>query len=298
MENFIGCGGCSRAESVGSVNLAFTLSLFLSTTSIVTAIHPLPNHTLVSIYNGHDSQFPGFIAALQEHPGTVNFASLYSYTIGAINSNWTLPKDPAYRPFGYENFTVPLRGLTPTVFVAPVIQMGGSNAETNFNFAELWTREFVNESVFWGYDAFILDCQISHSSSGRTQSQFANFLNIFAGGLHNVSKSLILVVRYDFPKDYVSSSAVDAVFGYDYSENPLSIIGYVSEIGHKYPRTAGVLFEAYATWVAGNNSFDTQLFHAADLAGTHHLGLWTNLEGVVGKWWNSTSSWVANQSIS
>ena len=65
-----------------------------------------------------------------------------------------------------------------------------------------------------------------------------------------------------------------------------------------YPRTAGVLFEAYATWVAGNNSFDTQLFHAADLAGTHHLGLWTNLEGVVGKWWNSTSSWVANQSIS
>jgi hypothetical protein len=262
------------------------------------AVYPLPHHTLVSIYNGHESNFPSFMSTLQEHPGTVNFASLYSYTIGAINANWTLPKDADYRPFGYENFTLPLKTLTPTVFVAPVIQMGGSNAEINFNYAQLWTKEFVNESVFFNYDAFVLDCQISHSSSGRTQSMFANFLNVFAGGLHNVSKSLILIVRYDFPKDYVSSSAVDAVLGYDYSENPLSIIGYVSEIGHKYPRTAGVLFEAYPSWVEGNNTFDTKLFNAADLAGTHHLGLWTNLEGVVGKWWNSTSAWVANQSIS
>ena len=149
---------------------------------------------------------------------------------------------------------------------------------------------------FFNYDAFVLDCQISHSSSGHTQSMFANFLNIFASGLHNVSKSLLLIVRYDFPKDYVSSSAVDAVLGYDYSENPLSIIGYVSEIGRKYPRTAGVLFEAYPSWVEGNNTFDTKLFTAADISGTSHLGLWTNLEGVVGKWWNSTRNWVANQS--
>ena len=269
----------------------FALVLLLSTAA---AVHPLPPHSLVAIYNGHPTDFPGFLSTLREHPGAVNFASLYSYSIGAINANWSLPSGPNYAPFGY-NFTLGLRTLTPRVFVAPVIQMGGSNAENNFGFAALWTREFVNESVAFGYDAFVLDCQISAKSSARTQQAFASFLTAFADGLHAVNKSLVLVTRYDFPKAYVSASAVDAVMGYDYSENPLTIIGYVREIGAKYPRTAGVLFEAYPSWVAGNNTFDEQVFTTADQAGTRTLGLWTNLEGVEGRWWQHMGAWVANQ---
>jgi hypothetical protein len=258
------------------------------------AVHPLPPHRLFAIFNGRSDAFPGFLAALGAHPGAVNFASLYSYTIGAIDANWTLPKDPSYRPFGY-NFSEGVRALSPRVFSAPVIQMGGANAESNFHFAPLWTREFVNESIAFGYDGYVLDCQISKSSSARTQGEFAAFLDAFAGGLHAANKSLVLVTRFDFPKAYVSASAVDAVMGYDYSENPLTIIGYVKEIGAKYPRTAGVLFEAYPSWVAGNNSFDEQVFATATAAGTRTLGLWTNFEGVVGRWWEHMTAWVANQ---
>lgn len=200
------------------------LSFFIAAVfgHLTDAVHPLPPHRLFAIFNGHSTDFPGWLATMRAHPGAVNFASLYSYTIGAITANWTLPKGSDYRPFGY-NFSQGVRSLG--IFSAPVIQMGGSNAENNFHFASLWTREFVNESVVFGYDGFVLDCQISKSSSARTQGEFAAFLNAFAGGLHAVNKSLVLVTRFDFPKAYVSSSAVDAVMGYDYSENPLTIIG-------------------------------------------------------------------------
>jgi hypothetical protein len=258
---------------------------------ISVAVHPLPPHRLFAIFNGHPEQFAGFLGMMSAHPGSVNFASLYSYTVGAISANWTLPKGADYRPFGY-NFSEGAKALG--VFSAPVIQMGGAYAENNFHFAPLWTREFVNESVAFGYDGFVLDCQISKSSSARVQGEFAAFLDAFAGGLHAVNKSLVLVTRFDFPKAYVSASAVDAVMGYDYSENPLTIVGYVKEIGAKYPRTAGVLFEAYPSWVAGNNTYDEAVFAAADAAGTRTLGLWTNFEGFVGRWWEHMAAWVAN----
>ena len=268
-----------------------SLAVAAALARISVAVHPLPPHRLFAIFNGHPEQFAGFLSMMSAHPGSVNFASLYSYTVGAISANWTLPKGADYRPFGY-NFSEGAKALG--VFSAPVIQMGGAYAENNFHFAPLWTREFVNESVAFGYDGFVLDCQISKSSSARVQGEFAAFLDAFAGGLHAVNKSLVLVTRFDFPKAYVSASAVDAVMGYDYSENPLTIVGYVKEIGAKYPRTAGVLFEAYPSWVAGNNTYDEAVFAAADAAGTRTLGLWTNFEGVVGRWWEHMAAWVAN----
>ena len=268
-----------------------SLAVAAALVRISVAVHPLPPHRLFAIFNGHPEQFAGFLGMMSAHPGSVNFASLYSYTVGAISANWTLPKGADYRPFGY-NFSEGAKALG--VFSAPVIQMGGAYAENNFHFAPLWTREFVNESVAFGYDGFVLDCQISKSSSARVQGEFAAFLDAFAGGLHAVNKSLVLVTRFDFPKAYVSASAVDAVMGYDYSENPLTIVGYVKEIGAKYPRTAGVLFEAYPSWVAGNNTYDEAVFAAADAAGTRTLGLWTNFEGVVGRWWEHMAAWVAN----
>ena len=52
---------------------------------------------------------------------------------------------------------------------------------------------------------------------------------------------------------------------------------------------------SYPSWVAGNNTYDEAVFATADAAGTRTLGLWTNFEGVVGRWWEHMTAWVANQ---
>lgn len=176
---------------------SFVLFFFFSN---ALAIWPMPRHKMMAVFNAHPP-FDSFVDTLAQHPGSVNYAALYSYTIGAINASWHLP---AGEPFGI-NFTLALQNLsrstpaTPT-YVTPVIQMGGANAENNFGYATLWTQQFVAEGQRFKYDGYVLDCQISHTAKGPTQNAFKAFLDVFAGGLHAVNMSLQLVTRFDFPK--------------------------------------------------------------------------------------------------
>ena len=98
---------------------------------------PLPDRRLHMIFSAeHKSDFPGFVKILTEHPGTINIASAYCYSLGVVTENTTLLPDN----FCWDYFAKPIQALQPQIYVHPIIQMGGDNAIVNFGRAEIFCQ--------------------------------------------------------------------------------------------------------------------------------------------------------------
>eukprot|EP00035_Acanthoeca_spectabilis_P011411 m.200887 g.200887 ORF g.200887 m.200887 type:complete len:200 (+) comp15341_c0_seq7:1659-2258(+) len=161
------------------------------------------NPVLTAVYTSEPRALAS-VPTLAAHPLSLSRVALYSYTIGLIGANFSLPPSP----YGL-NFTKAVQKLN-SIEVTPVINCGGSNAEANWKFADVWSRVFTAEAVNHGYSGYVMDMEISHESSSRTQLEFVQFLDTFAASLavHNMT----IRGRYDFPKSEIVKSNIQFVY--------------------------------------------------------------------------------------
>eukprot|EP00040_Diaphanoeca_grandis_P013241 m.67044 g.67044 ORF g.67044 m.67044 type:complete len:285 (+) comp23754_c0_seq1:87-941(+) len=225
------------------------------------------------------------VSTLREHPNSISAVALYSYSLGIIQPNFTLPG----QPYGL-NFTQSIQETANTsgIKVTPVIICGGPNAEANWKLEPVWTKVFVAEAIKYNYDGYVMDMEISHTSSSHIMEDFVTFLDGFAAGLQDVNKTLAIITRYDFPKTYVVKSTIQNVFSYNYVSQTASE-GYVRELTTKYPSKAGVVIEPHVDW-NGTAFFDSiqsqQPYHCK------HLAMWSDLQGISNEWMAASKAWL------
>ena len=135
------------------------------------------HNRLTAVFTSKDLAM-GKLPELRAYNGSVSHVSLYSYSLGKINSNFSLQD----QPYGHE-FTRAVHDAG-IAHVSPIINCGGPNAESDWKHAATWTRVFVDEAVKWNYSGYTMDMEISKSSSASTQQAF---LNHFADGLRAVN---------------------------------------------------------------------------------------------------------------
>eukprot|EP00658_Telonema_sp_P-2_P007568 TRINITY_DN12829_c0_g1_i2.p1 TRINITY_DN12829_c0_g1~~TRINITY_DN12829_c0_g1_i2.p1 ORF type:complete len:277 (+),score=52.13 TRINITY_DN12829_c0_g1_i2:202-1032(+) len=222
-----------------------------------------PTWRINVIYNGHEADFAGFASKLAAHPGSVNYASLYSYTIEQpVTANFTLPK-VAFAT----NFTRLVQAITPKVYVTPVIQMGGSIAEATFSAADTFASVFGDEADKYNYDGYVIDCQISSRASAGTQTAMKNFLNAIADRLHSKGRYLGVITREDFSKKIISTSRVDGLMSYNYGGGG---VAYLKELTGKYHNKSAPVIAWHSTWPYN------QVFQLIASYPCYQVGFWMN----------------------
>ena len=115
-----------------------------------------------------------FIDFVGQHPGTINIASAYCYTLRNVANMTKLPDEQFC-----SNFTAAMNKMQPRIFVQPVIQMGGSYALSNFDQAAKFAALFVPEAGKYGYSGYFIDCQFKGDRAKVQAKRYAAFLDAF-----------------------------------------------------------------------------------------------------------------------
>ena len=155
---------------------------------------PLPDRRLRMIFSAeHKTDLPAFVHLLKEHPGTINIASAYCYTLGIVSPNTTLLPDN----FCWDYFTKPVQALQPKIHIHPIIQMGGDNAIANFGRAEIFVKLFVPEALKYNYSGYFMDVEFHGDKHYHEAERYHEFLHVFGSALHEHNISLTVLSRSD-----------------------------------------------------------------------------------------------------
>jgi hypothetical protein len=279
------------------------LLLLLSSSGTCSAQYPLlPKRLRMVFAFGGSAPQSQFVSYLQKHPGVINIASAYCYTLRDVAN---LTKLPDYQ--FCSNFTSAVLKMKPRIYVQPVIQMGGSFALENFDQAAKFAALFVPEAAKYGYSGYFIDCQFKGDRVKVQAKKYAKFLDTFGKSLHAVNLSLT-VLTTDLAGNDENGPIMNQSLGLDFfvaeKTADRSRHGSAADIAREIPRLtgqyyaqglghgrAGELLYPHVPYTAAEVA---KIFTAMDTSKTQELSFWANFRNMdTGGWLSGMKNWLA-----
>ena len=273
-----------------------------------TAQYPLlPKRVRMVFSFGASAPQSQFIEFLDQHPGVINIASAYCYTLRDVTNATKLP-DTQY----CSNFTSAVNKMQPRIHVQPVIQMGGSFATDNFDKAATFAALFVPEAEKYGYSGYFIDCQFKGDRAKVQARRYAAFLDAFGKSLHAANLSLT-VLSTDLAGNDENGPILNQSEGLDFfvaeKTADRSRHGSAADIAREIPRLTGQYFapglghgrggELLYPHVAYTAAEVGAIFKAVDASKTQELSFWANFRNMdTGGWLPGMKAWLAATEVS
>lgn len=247
-----------------------------------------------------------FIDFLEQHPGVINIASAYCYTVRDVTNTTKLPETQYC-----SNFTNAVNKMQPRIHVQPVIQMGGSFAIDNFDKPATFANLFVPEAVKYGYSGYFIDCQFKGDRAKVQAKRYAAFLDAFGQSLHAANLSLT-VLTTNLAGNDENGPVLNQSEGLDFfvaeKTADRSRHGSAADIAREIPRLtgqyyapglghgrAGELLYPHVPYTAGEVG---SIFKAMDASKTQELSFWANFRNMqTGGWLAGMKAWLADTSV-
>jgi hypothetical protein len=253
---------------------------------------PLPDRRLRMIFSAeHKSDLPGFVKIVEEHPGTINIASAYCYSIGVVTENTTLSPDN----FCWDYFTKPIQALQPKIYVHPIIQMGGDNAIVNFGRASIFVKLFIPEALKYNYSGYFMDVEFHGDKHYHEAERYHEFLHVFGSALHEHNISLTVLSRSDnshaTPISIINvTGGVDAFVVEESSKDWKEIIAFIKALTYPYKNKAGTLL--YPNGDLNSAYFIQSIFQAMTEVHAQELAFFANFHDMGDVWFPEMQNWL------
>ena len=256
---------------------------------------PFPDRRLRMIFSAeHRSDLPGFANLLKSHPGTINIASCYCYSLGVVDSNTTLGPDN----FCWDDFTKPVQAMTPPIHVQPIIAMGGTNAITNFGRAEIFAKLFVAEALKYNYTGYFMDVEFHGDKRYHNAEKYHEFLHVFGSALHEHNVSLTVLSRsansHATPLTILNvTGGVDSFSVEESSRNWKEIVAFIRALTYHYRERGGTLI--YPNGELNSAYFIRSIFQCMSDVGARELAFFANFRDMGDVWFPEMRNWLAGQ---
>ena len=120
----------------------------------------------------------------------------------------------------------------------------------------------------------------------------ARFLDTFAGALHKLNKTLVVITKDTFRgHSEIGASAVDFIIPTQYDSDG-AVVGFIRDQAAKYWRTCGATIDKFSSASAA------EVVDTMCETGCHMLALWSDFDGLGTPWLAAFRAWLVDGTTS
>ena len=257
----------------------------LTTTILQTSlcVVSLPRRRLgfVASTNGGASSFQPLADLFLQHVASWNVAHAYCSSPGLITNDTVLPQPP----FCFENWTMPIRAVAPSVLQIPIIQMLGNSGPENFLHPYIVAEKYTAWAVHNGFDGYLLDAEFKGDDA-----PFAAFLNVFADALHAANRSLGVFLYPDNGKaPLINNTRADYWLG-TWGGKCATIPDFIWGENKYWGRGGMMLYQSDA---ACSGTGIAEVFSTFNESRMEAMGFWANGADMGDSWYSAMAAFLA-----